>query len=77
MLEIIGKKGYVQVNGKAYVEKSIIFINGGDEIIFSSKTKQAYVSYCLWCSDSSFFIILFMVVGRNTLLYLFISLTYY
>lgn len=45
MLEIIGRKGYVQVNGKAYVEKSIIFINGGDEIIFNSKTKQAYVSY--------------------------------
>ncbi|XP_047939920.1 uncharacterized protein LOC125187380 [Salvia hispanica] len=43
VLEIIGKKGYVQVNGKAYVEKSIIFINGGDEIIFSSKTKQAYI----------------------------------
>ncbi|XP_041989430.1 uncharacterized protein LOC121740860 isoform X2 [Salvia splendens] len=77
VLEIIGKKGYVQVNGKAYVEKSTISINGGDEIIFSSKTKQAYVSYCLWCSNSSFFIILFMVVGRNTLLYLFISLTYY
>ncbi|KAG6383745.1 hypothetical protein SASPL_156490 [Salvia splendens] len=43
VLEIIGKKGYVQVNGKAYVEKSIISINGGDEIIFSSKTKQAYI----------------------------------
>ncbi|XP_041993023.1 uncharacterized protein LOC121743737 isoform X1 [Salvia splendens] len=43
LLEIVGKKGAVQVNGKAYVEKSIIFINGGDEIIFSSKTKQAYI----------------------------------
>ncbi|KAL1559707.1 hypothetical protein AAHA92_10019 [Salvia divinorum] len=43
LLEIVGEKGAVQVNGNAYSKDFTIPINGGDEIIFSSFTKQAYI----------------------------------
>lgn len=45
LLEIIGKNGAVHVNGKAYFRDSTIPLNGGDEVVFSSSNKHAYVSY--------------------------------
>ncbi|KAH6827392.1 AAA-type ATPase family protein [Perilla frutescens var. hirtella] len=43
LLEIIGKKGAVLVNGKAYFKDSTIPLNGGDEVVFSSSNKHAYI----------------------------------
>ncbi|KAL6527610.1 hypothetical protein OROMI_029421 [Orobanche minor] len=36
LLEITGKKGEVQINGKNYSKDSIIDLRGGDEVVFSS-----------------------------------------
>ncbi|GMQ00054.1 hypothetical protein CsSME_00047293 [Camellia sinensis var. sinensis] len=44
LLEIIGGKGAVQVNGKVYPKNSTIPLNGGDEVVFSSSARHAYVS---------------------------------
>ncbi|XP_057776605.1 uncharacterized protein LOC130995363 isoform X2 [Salvia miltiorrhiza] len=43
LLEIKGNKGLVQVNGTAYAKDSTITLNGGDEVVFSSSTKHAYI----------------------------------
>ncbi|XP_042053579.1 uncharacterized protein LOC121798570 isoform X2 [Salvia splendens] len=43
LLEIIGKNGAVHVNGKAYFRDSTIPLNGGDEVVFSSSNKHAYI----------------------------------
>ncbi|GFQ05709.1 ATPase family aaa domain-containing protein 1 [Phtheirospermum japonicum] len=43
LLEITGKKGVVQVNGKNYSKDNIISLNGGDEVVFSSSGKHAYI----------------------------------
>ncbi|KAI3472910.1 hypothetical protein Pfo_030978 [Paulownia fortunei] len=43
LLEITGKKGAVQVNGKIYSKDSTIPLNGGDEVVFSSSGKHAYI----------------------------------
>lgn len=45
LLEIIGKNGAVQVNGKVYGKDSTIPLRGGDEVVFSSSNKHAYVSF--------------------------------
>ncbi|KAL2238974.1 UNVERIFIED_CONTAM: ATPase family AAA domain-containing protein 1 [Sesamum indicum] len=42
LLEITGKKGAVQVNGKIYSKDSTVPLNGGDEVVFSSTGKHAY-----------------------------------
>ncbi|CAK9178021.1 unnamed protein product [Ilex paraguariensis] len=43
LLEIIGGKGAVQVNGKVYPKNSTVPLNGGDEVVFSSCGKHAYI----------------------------------
>lgn len=45
LLEITGGKGVVQVNGKIYQKSSSVMLNGGDEVVFSSTGKHAYVSF--------------------------------
>lgn len=45
LLEIIGGKGVVQVNGKICPKSSTIPLNGGDEVVFSSSGRHAYVSF--------------------------------
>ncbi|THG01027.1 hypothetical protein TEA_009827 [Camellia sinensis var. sinensis] len=42
LLEIIGGKGAVQVNGKVYAKNSTIPLSGGDEVVFSSSGRHAY-----------------------------------
>ncbi|KAL6563852.1 hypothetical protein OROGR_002811 [Orobanche gracilis] len=37
LLEITGRKGEVQINGKKYSKDSIIDLRGGDEVVFSSE----------------------------------------
>ncbi|KAG6487761.1 hypothetical protein ZIOFF_056363 [Zingiber officinale] len=44
LLETVGAKGVVQVNGKTVEQKSIILI-GGDEVVFSRPEKHIYVSF--------------------------------
>lgn len=45
-LEITGGKGSVQVNGKAHHKSSSpLTLTGGDELIFGSVGKYAYVSF--------------------------------
>ncbi|KAL3849768.1 hypothetical protein ACJIZ3_011650 [Penstemon smallii] len=53
LLEITGKKGAVQVNGKAYSKDTTIPLNGGDEVVFSSSGKHAYIFQQLTNSSSS------------------------
>ncbi|KAK4357260.1 hypothetical protein RND71_022870 [Anisodus tanguticus] len=43
LLEITGKKGDVQVNGKVYPKNSIVPLNGGDEVVFGSSGQHAYI----------------------------------
>uniref|UniRef100_A0A5B7A5E1 AAA+ ATPase domain-containing protein n=1 Tax=Davidia involucrata TaxID=16924 RepID=A0A5B7A5E1_DAVIN len=43
LLEITGGKGAVQVNGKIYPKNSTIPLSGGDEVVFSSSGKHAYI----------------------------------
>ncbi|KAK3007858.1 hypothetical protein RJ639_014587, partial [Escallonia herrerae] len=43
LLEITGGKGAVQVNGKVYPKNSTVPLNGGDEVVFSSCGKHAYI----------------------------------
>lgn len=45
LLEIVGSKGAVQVNGKSYGKKSRLILSGGDEVVFGSSGKEAYVSF--------------------------------
>ncbi|XP_073223744.1 uncharacterized protein [Cicer arietinum] len=43
LLEIVGSKGAVQVNGKSYGKKSCLILSGGDEVVFGSSGKEAYI----------------------------------
>ncbi|XP_038681781.1 uncharacterized protein LOC119982466 isoform X2 [Tripterygium wilfordii] len=43
LLEISGGKGSVQVNGKVYHKSSSMILTGGDELVFSSWGKHAYI----------------------------------
>ncbi|CAA2971848.1 AAA+-type ATPase [Olea europaea subsp. europaea] len=43
LLEITGKKGSVQVNGKSCTKDSIVRLKEGDEVVFSSTDKHAYI----------------------------------
>jgi hypothetical protein len=45
LLEITGGKGAVQVNGKLYQKNETLALNGGDEVIFTTSGKHAYVSF--------------------------------
>lgn len=45
ILETTGGEGVVQVNGKIIEKKSSLILNGGDEVVFSSSGKHAYVSF--------------------------------
>ncbi|MQL94377.1 hypothetical protein Taro_027032, partial [Colocasia esculenta] len=42
-LEISGSKGIVQVNGKTIEKNSNIILTGGDEVVFTSSGKHAYI----------------------------------
>jgi hypothetical protein len=44
-LEIIGNGVLVQVNGKIYQRSTCVHLRGGDEIIFTTPGKHAYVSF--------------------------------
>ncbi|KAI4301397.1 hypothetical protein L6164_034680 [Bauhinia variegata] len=43
LLEISGNKGVVQVNGKIHRKNSRVLLSGGDEVVFSSSGKNAYI----------------------------------
>ncbi|KAL6978406.1 hypothetical protein U1Q18_020073 [Sarracenia purpurea var. burkii] len=43
LLEIIGGKGAVQVNGKVYPKNTTVSLKGGDEVVFSSSGRHAYI----------------------------------
>ncbi|XP_048235175.1 uncharacterized protein LOC8265478 isoform X2 [Ricinus communis] len=43
LLEVTGGKGAVQVNGKLLPKPGMKVINGGDEVVFSSSGKHAYI----------------------------------
>ncbi|KAL0389623.1 UNVERIFIED_CONTAM: ATPase family AAA domain-containing protein 1 [Sesamum calycinum] len=53
LLEITGKKGAVQVNGKIYSKDSTVPLNGGDEVVFSSTGKHAYIFQQLTSMNAS------------------------
>ncbi|KAM1583622.1 hypothetical protein ACFX10_031220 [Malus domestica] len=42
-LEIIGGNGDVQVNEKTYQKDTKVILNGGDEVVFSSSGRHAYI----------------------------------
>ncbi|XP_028771103.1 uncharacterized protein LOC114728373 isoform X2 [Neltuma alba] len=43
LLEVIGGKGVVQVNGRNHHKNSRVILSGGDEVVFSSSGKHAYI----------------------------------
>ncbi|CAL5208914.1 unnamed protein product [Lathyrus oleraceus] len=43
LLEVIGSKGEVKVNGKIYGKKCRLILSGGDEVIFGFSGEQAYI----------------------------------
>ncbi|KAK7277726.1 hypothetical protein RJT34_22741 [Clitoria ternatea] len=43
LLEITGSKGSVQVNGKLFRKNACLTVNGGDEVVFGSSGKHAYI----------------------------------
>ncbi|KAM7501228.1 hypothetical protein LguiB_000132 [Lonicera macranthoides] len=43
LLEITGGRGAVKVNGNVYPKNSTIPLNGGDEVVFTSSGKHAYI----------------------------------
>ncbi|OIV95367.1 hypothetical protein TanjilG_14521 [Lupinus angustifolius] len=43
LLEITGDKGAVQVNGKTYRKNTCLLVTEGDELIFNSSGKHAYI----------------------------------
>ncbi|XP_051132188.1 uncharacterized protein LOC127252165 isoform X2 [Andrographis paniculata] len=53
LLEITGKKGAVQVNGKVYSKDTTVPLNGGDEVVFSSTGRHAYIFQHLISSGES------------------------
>lgn len=42
-LDMLGDKGVVQVNGKIIAQNSSVILSGGDEVVFSSSGKHAYI----------------------------------
>lgn len=42
-LEMLGDKGVVQINGKVVAQNSSVILSGGDEVVFSSSSKHAYI----------------------------------
>lgn len=57
MLEIVGSKGLVQVNGTTIKRNSSCMLNSGDEVVFGAN--HAYVSFSLVLGR--FFVIFFLV----------------
>ncbi|XP_042414015.1 uncharacterized protein LOC122002771 isoform X1 [Zingiber officinale] len=53
MLEIVGRKGFVQVNGKSFERNSNVVLMGGDELIFSASGKHAYIFQLLKNNNSA------------------------
>ncbi|KAG6500667.1 hypothetical protein ZIOFF_040517 [Zingiber officinale] len=53
MLEIVGRKGVVQVNGKTFERNSNVVLMGGDELIFSASGKHAYIFQLLKNNNSA------------------------
>ncbi|XP_060178403.1 uncharacterized protein LOC132608500 [Lycium barbarum] len=53
LLEITGKKGDVQVNGKVYPKNSTVPLNDGDEIVFGSSGEHAYIFEKITNDDKS------------------------
>ncbi|KAL6968493.1 hypothetical protein U1Q18_034295 [Sarracenia purpurea var. burkii] len=51
LLVVTGGKGIVQVNGKVYPKNSTIPLNGGDELVFSSYGRHAYIFQQLFNDD--------------------------
>ena len=45
LLEITGGKGSIHVNGKTYRKNARLILSGGDEVVFGSSAKYAYVSF--------------------------------
>lgn len=45
-LEIVGNGVVVQVNGKIYQKSACVHLRGGDEVVFTTFEKHAYVSFC-------------------------------
>lgn len=43
-LEVLGKKGTVQLNGRSITAGTKVPLKGGDEVVFSPCGKHAYVS---------------------------------
>lgn len=43
LLEVAGSKGAVQVNGKVYHKNARVFLTAGDELVFGSSGKHAYI----------------------------------
>ncbi|CAI8603792.1 unnamed protein product [Vicia faba] len=43
LLEVIGSKGEVKVNGKIYGKKCRLILTGGDEVVFGFSGKHAYI----------------------------------
>ncbi|KZV33773.1 hypothetical protein F511_09444 [Dorcoceras hygrometricum] len=53
LLEITGNEGDVQVNGKVYSKDSSINLNEGDEVVFNSSGKHAYIFQQLTNNDDA------------------------
>ncbi|XP_022992485.1 uncharacterized protein LOC111488805 [Cucurbita maxima] len=51
LLEITGGKGAVIVNGKIFQKNSSVVLNGGDEVVFTSSGKHAYIFQQLTSDD--------------------------
>ncbi|XP_023004431.1 uncharacterized protein LOC111497745 [Cucurbita maxima] len=51
LLEITGGKGAVIVNGKIFQKNSSVILNGGDEVVFTSSGKHAYIYQQLTSDD--------------------------
>ncbi|KAL2323638.1 hypothetical protein Fmac_028017 [Flemingia macrophylla] len=43
LLEITGGKGFIQVNGRIYRKDACLILSGGDEVVFGSSAKHAYI----------------------------------
>ncbi|KAI9180491.1 hypothetical protein LWI28_005321 [Acer negundo] len=43
VIEIVGSKGFVEVNGNIHQKDSVIMIRGGDEVVFSPSSKHSYI----------------------------------
>ncbi|KAK4376320.1 hypothetical protein RND71_006997 [Anisodus tanguticus] len=53
LLEITGKKGDVQVNGKVYPKNSTVPLKDGDEMVFGSSGEHAYIFEKITNDDKS------------------------